>query len=68
MFNIFKKNKTEWQIKVRCVFFAPFREEKFCIHGKTRRKAYRLLSQLKKKMRPYGFMELLSCEEVPIEN
>lgn len=68
MFNIFKKNKTEWQIKVRCVFFAPFREEKFCIHGKTRHKAFRLLSQLRKKLGSNGIMEFLSCEEVSIEN
>ena len=68
MFNIFKKQKTEWQIKIRCIFYAPFREEKFCIHGKTRHKAYRLLSQFKKATEPYGVVECLSCEEVSIEN
>lgn len=26
------------------------------------------LFNLEDKMRPYGFMELLSCEEVPVEN
>ena len=66
MIHLFSKRKTEWQIKIRVVFFAPYRVEEINLIGKTRKKAYKLLRSFMKKTKNYALVEYLSCEEVPI--
>ena len=47
------------------IFLMPYRVEEIVLRGKTRKKVYRLFKLFKKKMNKYGFIEFISCEEIP---